>query len=148
MIKYKVGNLLDCEEQIIIHGCNAQGVMGSGVAKAIREKYPEAYETYMSYKPIGYKLGTINFAIGKDGKLIGNAITQKYYGRNKNIVYVSYESIREVFKFINLTFVDDSVAIPRIGAGLANGDWNIIENIINEECKDVTIVVYDLEESK
>ena len=32
-IIYKQGDLLECSEQVIVHGCNAQGVMGSGVAK-------------------------------------------------------------------------------------------------------------------
>lgn len=34
MIQYKTGNLLDTPDSYIVHGCNAQGVMGSGVAKA------------------------------------------------------------------------------------------------------------------
>lgn len=144
-VSYKKGNLLDCDENIIIHGCNAQGVMNSGVAKLIREKYPTAYETYLTYKPIlKSRLGTVHFTIGDDGKAIGNAITQEYYGRDKNIVYANYNAIRDVFKYINDTFSGDSVAIPKIGAGLANGDWNIISKIIEEECRDVNIVVYEL----
>ncbi len=36
MITYKQGDLMKASETYIAHGCNAQGVMGSGVAKAIR----------------------------------------------------------------------------------------------------------------
>ena len=39
-------DLLNSPDRIIVHGCNAQGVMGAGVAKAIRTKYPEAYSNY------------------------------------------------------------------------------------------------------
>ena len=35
----KFGNILDAKG-IIMHGCNAQGVMGSGLAKDIRERWP------------------------------------------------------------------------------------------------------------
>lgn len=31
-IIYKQGDLLSCPERVILHGCNAQGVMGSGIA--------------------------------------------------------------------------------------------------------------------
>ena len=37
-IIYKQGDLLEAEEVVIVHGCNAQGVVGSGVALAIRNK--------------------------------------------------------------------------------------------------------------
>lgn len=34
-IERHVGNLLDATTWIIVHGCNARGAMGAGVAKAI-----------------------------------------------------------------------------------------------------------------
>ena len=46
MIEYKNGDLLNVTEGIILHGCNGQGVMGAGVAKAIKMKYPEAFTAY------------------------------------------------------------------------------------------------------
>ena len=36
MIQYKKGDLLSVTKGIIAHGCNAQGVMGSGVALQIK----------------------------------------------------------------------------------------------------------------
>ena len=45
--KYIKGNLLD-HDGPIAHGVNCQGKMNSGVAKAIREKYPQHYEDYIS----------------------------------------------------------------------------------------------------
>jgi O-acetyl-ADP-ribose deacetylase (regulator of RNase III) len=34
------GNIVDLSRGFIVHGCNAQGAMNFGVAKAIRDKYP------------------------------------------------------------------------------------------------------------
>lgn len=45
-IIYKKGNVLDTTDRYIVHGCNSRKVMGSGVALAIRQKYPKAYEDY------------------------------------------------------------------------------------------------------
>jgi O-acetyl-ADP-ribose deacetylase (regulator of RNase III) len=44
-IVYVPGDLLN-GETMIVHGCNAQGVMGRGVAKEIKERMPWAYEAY------------------------------------------------------------------------------------------------------
>ena len=40
------GDLLDFPNQIntIAHSCNTQNVMGAGIAKSIKERYPEAFE--------------------------------------------------------------------------------------------------------
>jgi O-acetyl-ADP-ribose deacetylase (regulator of RNase III) len=143
-IIYKQGDLLECTEKVIVHGCNSMGVMGSGVALAIRKKYPEAYDTYKAaYENGGLELGEVVGAYSGD-KLILNAITQRYYGRDKLKVYADYEAIRDVFRSINEQCEYCSIAIPKIGAGLANGDWNVIEKIIEAECTDVQIVCYVL----
>ena len=40
------GNLLDTELTFIVHQVNCQGVMGAGVARQIKEKFPKAWENY------------------------------------------------------------------------------------------------------
>ena len=129
-IEYIEGDLLNTEIRHIIHGCNSHGVMGSGVAKAIRDKYPQAYRDYNDvYNNRGLDLGDIIASVQDDGKIILNAITQKDFGRVVGNVYVSYWAIAEVFRKIEQWGVE-TVAMPKIGAGLANGDWNVIEAII------------------
>jgi O-acetyl-ADP-ribose deacetylase (regulator of RNase III) len=49
MLHYKKGNLLEVKEGIITHGVNCQGVMGSGVALAIKQKYPSAFYSYKNF---------------------------------------------------------------------------------------------------
>ena len=44
MIHYVKGNLLDSDCDYICHQVNCQGVMGSGIAKQIRERWPEVYK--------------------------------------------------------------------------------------------------------
>lgn len=61
MIKYKKGNLLDCyranEINVIAHVANCQGVFGSGLALAIKNDFPEAYEAYKwQEKHVGLEL--------------------------------------------------------------------------------------------
>ena len=47
-------------------------------------------------------------------------------------------------KWIKNSYSGKKIGLPKIGAGLAKGDWSIIEQIIIEELKDedVTIINY------
>lgn len=151
-IEYRKGDLFRTDIDTIVHGCNAQGVMGAGVAKVIRDRYPEAYKVYrdhyisatdkfLSSLPMGH----ICFAKSND-KIIINAVTQHLYGRSDKR-YVSYDAVAESFTRINRRFGGDTdqIAMPKIGAGLAGGDWNVIEAIIESELKDIQPVVYTLD---
>ncbi len=151
-IKYVEGNIFNTKIKTIVHGCNAQGAYGAGFAEAIRIDFPEAYHAYMNkYKANGkLVLGSIIIApCGEAGtdefKIIINAITQEYYGRDHKR-YVSYNAIADAMSRINLIakLGLKEVAMPKIGAGLAGGNWNIIEAIIESELKDVQPYVYVL----
>lgn len=150
--EYIKGDLFSTDCAAILHGCNAQGVMASGVAKTIRERYPEAYQHYKTvYDSATDKhlsslsLGDI-YPISSKGKVIINAITQKYYGRDGSR-YVSYDAVEQCMQATNNYCKSANIrtlAMPQIGAGLGGGDWRIIEAIIETVLTDVQPVVYIL----
>jgi len=146
-IEYKIGDVTEAEERIIVHGANAQGKMGSGVAKVIRAKFPKAYEKYRDfYNEYGLTVG-MNINVECGDKIIINAITQDKYGYDGN-KYCDYAAIRSCMKEANiaaLKFNETRIAMPKIGAGLGGGDFNIIARIIEEEATDFTPVVYEFE---
>lgn len=129
MIEYKSGDLLRVTNGVIVHGCNAQGVMNSGVAKLIRAKYPVAYHSYLLHckKPI-VLLGSVDLHYVTHDLAVANCITQQYYGRDPTTIYVNYAAITSCFS--ELSKITSEINIPKIGAGLANGDWSIISSII------------------
>lgn len=147
-IIYKTGSLLDASEPVIVHGCNARGVMGSGVAKAIRETYPRAYDKYRQR----YHDGDLNLgdAIWVDcGRhIVVNAITQLDFGREPR-QYVSYGALIAAFRAINRQVpfegIERAVAMPLIGCGLGGGQWPLVAAIIETEMTDVQPVVYTLD---
>lgn len=131
-----VGDILSVTKGIIVHGCNAQGVMGSGIALQIRNKYPAAYEAYhKEHLQNGLRLGDVIWAQVTDDLIIGNAITQDKYGRDSNTRYVSHRAIQMAFESVMVTActLGMDVHYPLIGAGLANGDWAIISEIIDDQ---------------
>ena len=155
-MKYTTGDLVEMfknrEFDAMIHGCNCQKRMKSGIAAQIVNEFPEVQkEDNATSDDPQRKLGSFTY-IASDGQIILNAYTQLNYGRDSNVVYVSYPAVRQCFRrmysffnnFEDVFGVRYKIGIPKIGAGLANGDWNIISKIIEEEMKslDVTVVEY------
>lgn len=155
-IEYRTGNLLTAEDiKIVIQGCNSHGVMGSGIAKTIRDLYPQNYEIYRkAYVDQGNLLymGQVVWAdMGRH--LIGNLISQKDYGRDPNVVYVGYSAIQagvetiDAFVAQRRSLTDQEaemelVGFPLIGAGLANGSWKKISQIIEDGASNFQPIVY------
>ena len=163
MIEYRKGDLMAVTSGIIAHGCNAQGVMGSGVAALVKAKYPAAFEQYVAdlemmdiddydYKgvsPLGYVSfwsPTVLNDLTPDRLLIANCITQNLFGRAGS-KFVSYDAIHSCFAVLESVVKMNrmTINIPRIGAGLGGGDWTVIEAIINSVCKDSKVVCWDLQ---
>lgn len=134
-----IGDLLSVERGLIVHGCNAQGVMGSGVALAVKRKYPAAFREYQAaYFDRELRVGAIvpylvSGSLEEPILVIVNAITQEYYGTERR--QVDYDGVRKCFEQVaelaRKTKLYD-VHFPLIGCGLAGGDWNVVAPIIEE----------------
>ena len=141
---------------MLVHGCNAQGVMGSGVAKTFKDLYPGAYAKYqedvVKFSSIPRdRLGNVSyfFAIDRNETevILCSAITQENYGRDGSR-YVSYEAIFDSFRDIfNVAFSGSmDVVMPKIGCGLGGGDWFVVSSIIqllSIERPDLKVIVYE-----
>src|SRR6267378_2176719 len=83
-------------------------------------------------------------------KYVANIIGQSGIRSALNPNPIRYDSLREGLARVRLLALehDASVHMPRIGAGLAGGDWQIISAIIEDElCSHgVDVTVYDRSE--
>ena len=126
---------LDGEFDVIIHGCNCYGAMGAGIAKAIKSLFPEAYDAdRKTPKGDRTKLGKISFAtVDRDGRQITivNGYTQFHWRGSNGLA--DYSAIRSVMAAVKQQFRGRRIGYPKIGAGLAKGDWNLISQIIHQE---------------
>ena len=131
---------------LIVHGCNCQCQMGAGIAKTIKSLFPEAYAAdCKTEKGSREKLGSTSQAlIVRPGAefVIVNAYTQ-FHWRGAG-VKADYDAIRAVMRTIKSTHGGKRIGYPRIGAGLAGGDWATIAAIIDVELdgEDHTLVEY------
>ena len=138
--EYKTGDLLAVPSGHIVHGCNAQGAMGAGVALAIRNKWPDVFRLYAdTHRTNGLHLGDV-LPVGVSPKLVvWNAITQEFFGPPGQR-YLSYDAVADCFLKISEGIqqygdVEQHLHIPTIGARLAGGDWASISAIIRSVVK-------------
>lgn len=151
MITYIKGDLFADNHPVIAHGCNCQGVMGSGIAKIVKEKFPTVFSRYKelcdSYhdKPWQWQhpLGHCQFLPIEGGRVIVNCFTQDKFGPGKQVSYDAVDSCMYSLA-VFLEGTDEYLAMPKIGAGLGGGEWSIIEAIINYRLKDADVRIYEL----
>lgn len=169
MINYIDGDLIKLAKEgkfdVIVHGCNCMSSMGAGIAPQMAKAFGcDRFEMEL-WGPSIQKLGNIDyqtFVLGEnaiwsldDAKnnrnepelTVVNAYTQYHYGRNfsgsGNIPF-DYNAFRICLIKINNVFRGKHIGMPKIGAGLAGGNWDLISEIIRNEMSDckVTIVNY------
>lgn len=179
MINHVKGNLIDLAEQgvfdHIVHGCNCFHVMGAGIAREIRIRYPQAAQVDKDLSNRGDfgKLGKWTESAERTNLerrywfSIINAYTQYGYAVMKldpkrcGFEYEAFDRFLSnyglyVFGIVSTRYYFEKIRIgfPMIGAGLGGGDWGVILRMLErfeksvEKCATVTIVEYQPGEKK
>jgi O-acetyl-ADP-ribose deacetylase (regulator of RNase III) len=107
---------------IIVQGCNCQNVMGAGIARQIRDEFPDAWlADQQTLKGDKNKLG--HYSIGMGGRLvIINAYTQYNTASKAGEDMFDYHACYEVLQKLSDRFGKWRIGLPLIGMGLAGGD--------------------------
>lgn len=144
MIKIVKGDLLTANG-IIAHGVNCVGGFGSGVAGQIARQFPIVREFYLhKHNNGGWKLGEIQVVTIAPDLMIVNCATQEKF-LPRDTVHCDYTAIGTVMH--NLKHLSNvtgmKINLPKIGCGLAGGDWNKVSAIIDDvfwlNDKDITV---------
>jgi O-acetyl-ADP-ribose deacetylase (regulator of RNase III) len=129
-------DILKSARGILVHGCNGTTLPAGGLAHQVFSKYPRAEIIHdRSITDEGHGLGNISIYQADDELYIVNAITQLLPGSGS----LSYDAVHECFDkvndFANILGACGNplpILLPKIGAGIAGGNWNIISTIIHE----------------
>lgn len=146
MITYQKGDLISLAKQgefdVVVHGCNCFCRMKRGIAPQMAkafgcDRFPLEGHEFEGDKA---KLGQIEYQrviLSTDKELVTvNAYTQYHWNMPGPFgIPLDYDALRNCFIKINDAFQGKKVGIPKIGAGLAGGDWQKIEAILKEVCE-------------
>jgi O-acetyl-ADP-ribose deacetylase (regulator of RNase III) len=152
-ITYKIGDathpILE-GNKIIVHVCNDIGGWGKGFVVAIskRWKLPEQKFREWFKSKDNFNLGQVQFVQVEDDLWVANLIGQHKINKDEfGNAPIRYDAI-----LLGLEKVGDfaiemkaTVHMPRIGCGLAGGEWSKIEPLIEKTLlsKEIQTFVYD-----
>jgi O-acetyl-ADP-ribose deacetylase (regulator of RNase III) len=138
------------EVAIIPHCCNTLGVMGAGVALALKNKWPEVYETYKRHL---MGLGNASFVVTEEldenvRVMVANMIGQDGTVSADNPKPVKYWALASAMKIVLAecqAFPNSVIHTPKFGSDLAGGDWNFILELIREIWLEngIDVIVYE-----
>lgn len=148
-MKHICGDIFLSNADVILHQVNCQGVMGSGVAKQVKEKYPVVFNYYKSWcdNP-NIKQGLLGqiqtvYTDDSEKQAIVNLFAQDRYGYDGKC-YTSYEALKSCLIKVNEQFKGKSVAIPYLMAcHRGGGDWSVVSKMIEETLTDCDVTLYE-----
>ncbi|MFB9994675.1 Appr-1-p processing protein [Deinococcus oregonensis] len=145
--------------RLLVHLCNDVGAWGRGFVVALSKIYPQPESEFKRWASgqtnQAYALGEVQFVLVSSTLTVANLIGQHDIARKKKPTDqppVRYEAIRAGLGRVRqeAQALGASIHMPRIGAGVAGGDWAVIEPIIREELTDhgLNVTVYSLPTSE
>ena len=144
MITVQFGDAITCPGDILVHQVNYEGVMGGGIAYAIRKKLLPAAE-YAEYErrcEAGGKhnLGTVLWSRLPEGlpkKYVANCFSQlgedNVEEEFEDDGLTSYTALRKCLEEVRAFAIRKnlSVVIPGyIGCGIAGGEWGRVSKLL------------------
>lgn len=150
------GDLLETDCKLIGHGVNAQGIMGAGVAQSLCSRFKGLRFAYKSHCDLAFGSGAAPsdllgnvYIVEVNRKFIANCFTQQNYG-GRHQEYINYDALHHCVSALVSEMAAMGIkelAIPRIGCGLAGGNWERVKSIFEvyfNETSDLTLKVYSL----
>ena len=141
------GDILDMRNPfggtIICHQVNCRGVMGAGLAKQIKERWPNVFTSYWDYlQRTPSPLGCTQLAEADEDLYVANLFAQNDFGTHQR--QTNYGAVAKAFDSLSLKILrSDVVYIPyMMGCGLGGGDWETYLEIATAFVPDLIVVKY------
>ena len=148
MIKHIKGDIFKSNADAILHQVNCQGVMGSGIAKQVKEKFPVVLEYYKSWcdnpslKPGLLGQIQIVYTDNTGRQAIINLFAQDKFGYNG--CYTDYDALKKCLEKVNKQFAGKKIAIPYLmSCNRGGGNWSVVYEIIKNTLTDCDVTLYE-----
>lgn len=145
MIHFVQGDIFQAKAQAIVNPVNTVGVMGKGLARRFKERYPENYHHYLQAHKQGLlKVGAIlPFQTGVYNELplwVVNFPTKEHWRDPSQLEWIrqGLAALRVFIARYNIT----SIAIPALGAGLGGLLWDDVKECLLSELTGLDVAIY------
>lgn len=144
MIVVTDGNIFETNLQAIVNPVNTIGVMGRGIAKEMKKRYPAMYEHYYMYckKRMFHTGMVLSFRTYQTKKpnIIINFPTKNCWHDNSKMEYIQtgMVALKEEIRKLKIK----SIALPALGCGCGRLDFKEVLNVITDELKSFEGVLF------
>jgi len=156
MIHEAAGDILLTRAQVIAHGIATHDHFDTGLALALRERWPSMVRDYrhaIHAKPLEPGEIWAWTGVDADGRARGivNLLTQGMHGDGKAAKpgKATLENVSRALKALARHLRDEkvkSVALPRLATGVGGLEWSDVKPLVRQHLGDagVAVVVYDV----
>lgn len=129
--------------KILIHVCNVNYGWGRGFVVSLSKKWKEPE---IVYRKSNLVLGEVQFIQVRPDIIVTNMIAQKGFKSRSNPIPLQYDALNKCLKKVGekAKELGASVHGPKFGSNLSGGDWNKIEELIEENLKGINVKIYVL----
>ena len=137
--------------KVIGHVCNDLGRWGKGFVLALSERWASPEAAYRAWfaagRAGGFALGAVQFVQVEPYVWVANMVGKRGVMRGSSGPPIRYPALALCLQQLAAKSLElgASVHLPRIGCGLAGGDWAEVEPLIDEHLvgAGVPVTVYD-----
>lgn len=145
MITYKNEDIFNCNTEIVVNPVNTEGISGKGLALMFKNRFPNNFEKYsQKCKDNEFHIGDIllvkiqNFF---NPRGIVNFPTKDKWRYPSRVDYIE-KGLKSLSKLMINNNIK-SVAIPKLGCGLGELDWDKeVKPLVEKYLKDFDVEVY------
>jgi len=147
---------------VIAHVCNDIGGWGKGFVLAISRRWPEPEEAYRKWHAGQLEssppcllntgecsFGEIQLVQVEESLFVANMVGQRGIRRAKSKAPIRYEAVAQCLEKLGEWASENqaTVHMPRLGCGLAGGEWSEVEPLLLAHLceRDIEVTVYDFE---
>ena len=141
----------------IVNPVNCHGVMGAGLAKIVKQKFPEVFDDYYKKCKLGeMQIGKIKFHKVAHGRIqsVISLPTKDHWKDDSEVKYIEkglddlVDRVNEAYNS-NCGFYYPTIELPALGCGCGGLDWDVVRPIMFQKlspdrflCDYQTIIVH------
>lgn len=140
MIRYIEGDIFNSPAQVVVNTVNTVGVMGKGIAKEYKDRYPEMFRLYKeACRNKKLTIGKLMLWYGEDRWILNFPTKEDWRGKSK-IEYIEkgLQEFCEHYADYNI----DSIAFPKLGCGNGGLDWEDVKQLMEKYLFSLPIDIY------